>query len=178
MSRPYFPVQLDDKDIRASLTFKKITNRVLSIGPITIRNIPLSHPKDGGFGFKFEENNKTFVFLTDNELGYVHKGGCTFDDYCEFSKNADLLIHDAEYTRNEYHKILQTSEEPWGHSVVTDVLEMGMKANVKQLGLFHLNAARTDDAVDAIVKEANTILAKGHKNIKCFSVGYTFETTL
>lgn len=178
MSRPYFPVQLEDKDIRATLAFKKIPARTFSIGTINIRAIPLSHPKDGGFGFKLEEDGKTFVFLTDNELGFVHRGGCTFDEYCAFAKGADLLIHDAEYEQNEYQKILQTSEEPWGHSVVSDVLDLGIKAGVKQLGLFHLNAMRTDEAVDAIVSKANDTLAKKQKNIHCFAVGSSFETTL
>ena len=176
MSRPFFPVQLPDKDIKASLVFKKIKNKSIKIGSLTIDSIPLSHPKDGGLGFRFKEDEKTFVFLTDNELGHVHKDGCTFNMYLDFCKNADLLIHDAEYEQKEYNKIVKFSEIPWGHSVIEDVVKLGDGANVKQLGFFHLNAMRTDDLVDNMVKKAKISLE--NKKIKCFAVGSGFEIVL
>lgn len=185
MARPYFPVQLTDKDIRAQISFRRIPKNPFKIGPIKIDTIPLSHPKDGGFGFRFEEDGKTFVFLTDNELGYVHKGGCSFDEYLEFSKGADLLIHDAEYEDKEYQNILKTSEEPWGHSVISDVIQLGLGACVKRLGLFHLNAMRTDERVDAMVKKAKDSIARNKAEsllvggkLDCFAVGSSFEIKL
>ncbi len=178
MNRPYFPVQLNDKDIKASIAFRKIPQKPFKVGPITITTIPLSHPKDSGYGFRFEEDGKSFVFLTDNELGYIHKGGCSFDAYCDFSRDADLLIHDAEYEEQEYRNILKTSEEPWGHSTVSDAVRLGLCAGVKKLGLFHLNALRTDRQVDEIVKKASADIAKAKKKMRCVAVGSSFEITL
>lgn len=178
MERPYFPVQLNDKDIRARLSFRKIPKSAFAIGPITITSIPLSHPKDGGFGFCFEEDGKRFVFLTDNELGYVHNGGRSFEEYCEFCKDADLLIHDAEYEDREYQNILKTSEEPWGHSILSDTVRLGLCAGVKQLGLFHLNVMRTDSRVDAILKKARVKIARAQNSMKCFAVGSSFTMNL
>jgi ribonuclease BN (tRNA processing enzyme) len=176
MSRPFFPVQLQDKDIKARLVFKKIKREPIKIGSLTIDCIPLSHPKDGGLGFRFKEDEKTFVFLTDNELGHVHEEGCTFNMYLEFCRNADLLIHDAEYEQKEYNKIVKFSEIPWGHSVIEDVVKLGIGANVKQLGFFHLNAMRTDELVDNMVKKAKNSLK--NKNMKCFAVGSGLEIVL
>ncbi len=178
MDRPYFPVQLSDKDIRADIAFKKIPGRPFTIGSVTITAIPLSHPKDGGCGFRFEENGKSFVFLTDNELGYVHNGGRTFDEYREFCKYADLLIHDAEYEDDEYRNILKISEEPWGHSALSDVVRLALSAEVKKLGLFHLNVMRTDKKVDAMVAKARTRFKKAKKKIECCAVGPAFEISL
>lgn len=178
MKRPYFPVQLGDKDVRARIHFKKLPRYPFSIGSIKIHSIPLSHPKDGGAGFRFEENGKSFVFLTDNELGYTHKGGCSFDEYSDFCTGTDLLIHDAEFTQKEYQKILKTSQEPWGHSVVSDAVRLGLSAGVKQLGLFHLNATRSDDSVDQIVRKTNESIKRKKKSMVCFAVGSSFETTL
>lgn len=178
MGRPFFPVQLEDKDIKSNLSFKEITQRSFSIGPITISTIPLSHPKDSGLGFRFEEEGKSFVFLTDNELGHTHKGGRSFNEYVEFCKDADLLIHDAEYEQKEYHKILKTSEGHWGHSIVSDVLTLAVEARVKRLGLFHINAMRTDEQVDEMVKTAKDSLAKKKKNIICSAIGSSFEAAL
>jgi phosphoribosyl 1,2-cyclic phosphodiesterase len=178
MDRPFFPVQLSDKDIHASLAFKSIPQKPFTIGTITIHPINLSHPKDGGTGFRFEEDGKSFVFLTDNELGYVHKGGRTFEEYRTFCKDADLLIHDAEYEDKEYQKILKYSEEPWGHSILSDVIRLGIGARVARLGLFHLNAMRTDRKVDAMVKKARSAIVKKNTTMKCFAVGSSFEIIL
>ncbi len=178
MSRPFFPVQLDDKDIKAQLHFKEVPKHTFKLGTLRISSIPLSHPKDSGLGYRFEEKGRSFVFLTDNELGHVHPGGCTFEEYLDFSKEADLLIHDAEYEQKEYLKIIKFSEERWGHSVVSDVIQLATEANVSQLGLFHINAMRTDSMVDAMVVKAREGIAKRKKNISCFAVGSSFETNL
>jgi phosphoribosyl 1,2-cyclic phosphodiesterase len=178
MGRPFFPVQLEDKDIKAQILFKEINKQVFNIGSITVSTIPLSHPRDSGLGFRFEENGKSFVFLTDNELGHRHKGGATFNEYIEFCKDADLLIHDAEYEQKEYHKLLKSSEGHWGHSTVSDVVHLAIEARVKQLGLFHINAMRTDELVDKMVIRAKESIAKKKKNIICYAVGSSLEMVL
>jgi phosphoribosyl 1,2-cyclic phosphodiesterase len=178
MGRPFFPIQLEDKDIKAQILFKEINKQVFNIGSITVSTIPLSHPRDSGLGFRFEENGKSFVFLTDNELGHRHKGGATFNEYIEFCKDADLLIHDAEYEQKEYHKLLKSSEGHWGHSTVSDVVHLAIEARVKQLGLFHINAMRTDELVDKMVIRAKESIAKKKKNIICYAVGSSLEMVL
>ncbi len=173
MQCPYFPVSLDDKFVKAKLTWKKIYDKPFSIGEITIRPIPLSHPKKGGRGFRFEENGKSFVFLTDNELDYAHEGALAYDGYVEFCRNADLLIHDGEYDRKDYK-----NNRGWGHSLFTDAVELGLEAQVKRLGLFHHNNRRTDEQVDAIVEQARAMIAKAKSRMECFAVGSAFETTV
>ena len=127
--------------------------------------IPISHPNTGK-GYKFIENGKTFVFITDNELGFVHPGGLGFQDYVDFCKGADLLIHDGEYTVQEYAKLTE-----WGHSSYTDALELAFQADVRRLGLFHLNQERTDDQVDEIVLDCRKWIAERDKPMECFAVG-------
>ncbi len=170
MIAPYFPVLL--KDVKAKLEFDNCGTNPFTIGSITVRPIFLSHP-NGGLGFRFEEGNTSFVFLTDNELEYVHDGGHTLKEYAEFSQNADLLVHDAEFSAKDY-----PYNRHFGHSVFTDAVKLGLTAGVKRLGLFHLNRERTDDQVDAMVKASNEIVAKRKKQMKCFAVGNSFETTL
>ncbi len=178
LGRPFFPVQLEDKDIKSKINFKEITKQTFKLGSITVSTIPLSHPKDGGLGFRFEEDGKSFVFLTDNELGHIHPGGRPFNEYIDFCKDADFLIHDAEYEQKEYRKILKTSEAHWGHSIISDVIKLAVDANVKQLGLFHINANRTDKQVDDMVNKAKESLTKKKKNIICSAVGSSFEIVL
>jgi ribonuclease BN (tRNA processing enzyme) len=86
-----------------------------------------------------------------------------FDGYRDFCKGTDLLIHDAEYTPEEYRRARQ-----WGHSVFTDVVALAREAGVHRLGLFHLNQDRTDDAMDRIVAQCRQLLAGA--GIECFGV--------
>jgi ribonuclease BN (tRNA processing enzyme) len=99
-------------------------------------------------------------------LGYVHPKGLTKADYAEFCAGADFLIHDAEYTPQEYKQYIE-----WGHSSYADVLDLAISAKVKKLGLFHLSQDRSDDAMDEIVDLCRKqIAAEGHA-IKCIAVG-------
>ncbi|MBF0224403.1 MAG: MBL fold metallo-hydrolase [Desulfobacterales bacterium] len=164
MTPPNFPVRYSD--LRAKFVYEKGCPEMFNIGSVSVIPIRLSHP-NAGCGYKFIEDGKTFVFLTDNELGFIHPGGLSFDDYVEFSKGADLLIHDAEYTPNEY--IRQTE---WGHSDFIKTLDLAIKSGVKQLGLFHLNQDRTDNDMDAMVEICKHIIEEERLNLKCFGVAY------
>jgi len=168
MANPYCPV--DFSDIPASLTFDKVGVRPFKIGHFTITPILLSHP-NGGIGYRIEEEGKSFVFLTDNELEYVHKNGLRKQAYIDFSANADLLIHDAEYTRDDYNRM-------WGHSIFISATELGIAAKVKRLGLFHHNQRRTDDEIDEIVDAARAVIKRKKSKVECFAVSNRFELTL
>jgi phosphoribosyl 1,2-cyclic phosphodiesterase len=170
MRAPYFPVDL--KKLSSNLIFKDIQNRSFKIGSMNISPVYLNHP-NGGLGFRIEENGRVFVFLTDNELGDDLPGSQPLDLYIEFCKGADLLFHDAEFTVEEYARF-----KTWGHSSVTDTVELGLQAEVKRLGLFHINNRRTDKQLDDIVEESKLMISKKSKKMKCFAVGNTFEITI
>jgi len=140
------------------------------IGPLEVFPINLSHA-NGGLGFKFVERDKSFVFLTDNELGHRHRGGLTMPDYVEFARNADLLIHDAEYTPEEI-----AVTRGWGHSTYLEALELAINANVAQLGLFHHNQDRNDEDVDVIVAHCREIVVSQKARPEVFAVSQ--DTTL
>ena len=169
MSPPNFPVKFSN--LKANIYYEEACSKEFKIGSVSIIPIRISHP-NGGSGYKFIEDNKTFVFLTDNELGFVHPGGLSYKDYLEFSLGAHLLIHDAEYTPDDYETAIG-----WGHSTYTRVLDLAFDAGVKKLGLFHLNQERTDREMDDIVKKCKAIIAQKGESLECFAVGsdMTFE---
>lgn len=162
MKQPFFPIGLND--LKADIRFDKTLNKRFSIGSINVETIPISHP-GGGLGYKFMEDGKSFVFLTDNELGFDHPGSMGYDAYLNFSRNADLLFHDGEYTKDEYKR--KTS---WGHSSIQDVIDLAEKANVKKLGVIHLNQDRTDDQIDKIMNDCRADLKKKNSTTDCFAV--------
>jgi len=170
MAPPNFPVKYSD--ITAQLSYPDACPMEFEIGSVTVVPTALSHP-NGGNGYKFIEDGKCFVFLTDNELGYIHPGGLAYKDYLEFSSGADLLIHDAEYTPEEYKTFID-----WGHSVYTDTLDLARKAAVKKLGLFHLNQERTDRQMDDIVQDCRNRIAEKDLDLECFGVASDMEFEL
>lgn len=169
MSPPNFPVKY--ADITADIDYEDACPTTFQIGTLSIDPIPLSHP-NGGSGYKFSEGGKSFVFLTDNELGFMHKQGLAVADYLEFSRGADLLIHDAEYTPDEYK-----TTRAWGHSEYTQALKLALAAGAKRLGLFHLNQDRTDKEMDHIVDLCLHKISESGQDLECFAVtsDMTFE---
>lgn len=170
MMPPNFPVDLTA--INAGISYRNTGDDSFQIGSMTITPVALSHPNQGS-GYKFEEDGKCFIFLTDNELGFRHQGGLDFQDYLNFVQGADLLIHDAEYTEKEYEKT-----RGWGHSIYKDALKLALSANVKKLGLFHHNQERTDDAVDLMVDECRKEITLQKRNMECFAVCQGTELVL
>jgi phosphoribosyl 1,2-cyclic phosphodiesterase len=143
-----------------------------TLGSMVITPIALSHPNQGS-GYKFEEDDKCFVFLTDNELDYKHQGGLDYQAYLEFSRGADLLFHDAEYKKEEYKKT-----RGWGHSCYEDAMNLALDAGVKKFGLFHHNQERIDDEIDTIVNDCCEIIKKSGKKMECSAVGQLMQFKL
>jgi phosphoribosyl 1,2-cyclic phosphodiesterase len=160
MSPPSFPIKIED--IQAELTYHDICAGSFALGPLHVCTINLSHPNQG-LGYRFTEGGCSFVFLTDNELGYRHPGGLDYADYVAFARGADVLLHDAEYTADEYaHK------KTWGHTVYTQALQLALDAGVGRLGLFHHNQDHSDAEVDAMVQDCRRIVAGRSAGLEVF----------
>ncbi len=162
MQPPGFPVKFEE--ISARFEFDSVCSEGRDIGGMRILPIELSHP-NGGLGYKFCEGGKTFTFLTDNELGFVHPGGRTFSDYAAFSRGTDLLVHDADYTEAEYPR-----RRTWGHSTWQQALDLAMRSGARSFGLFHHNQDRTDAEIDHTVAACSRLARAAGSRIKCFAV--------
>ena len=162
MQPPGFPVKFEE--IEARFEFGSLCAGGCDISGLQVLPIELSHPNNG-LGYKFSEGGKTFAFLTDNELGFVHPGGRKPEDYVAFSRGADLLVHDADFTPEEYPR-----RRTWGHSTWRQALDLALRAEVRALGLFHHNQDRHDRDVDRIVAECSSLARKAGSRLKCFAV--------
>lgn len=170
MSAPYFPINYDE--VHTSITYQDICGGSYLFGDMTIEPIALSHPNQGK-GYKFSEAGKSFVFLTDNELGLRHQGGLAFEDYLNICRGADLLIHDAEYRDEEYPK-----KRGWGHSTIEQATRLALDAGVGQLGLFHHNQDRLDCEIDDMVAGCRRAIHEEHSSLECFAVHQMMELVL
>lgn len=170
MSAPFFPVPFDQ--MQAKILYSDTCQFSYHISTIEIVPIKLNHP-NGGQGYKLIEDGKVLVFLTDNELGYQHRSGLNFATYVEFVAGADLLIHDAEYTAQEY-KVTRG----WGHSTYLEALELAIQGKVKRFGLFHHNQERKDSDLDLMVQECREILHQKNVKMQCFALSSMSELIL
>lgn len=170
MTPPNFP--FDYGKVQARISYQEFCRDSLRIRSMTVTPIKTSHP-NSGIGYKFSEDGKNFIFLTDNELKYQHPGGLDFRDYVRFAAGGDLLLHDSEFTEEEYR-----TKKTWGHSTYLDALQLALDARVKKFGLIHHNQERTDAALDAIVGKCRQIIAAQNSSLECFAVSEGMEIRL
>ncbi len=145
----YFPVQY--KQIGATINFERIDSSGIIMDDVRINSIMTNHTLET-HAFKFEENRKTFVFMTDNELDHPDIAKVSYKEHLNFVKGVDVLVHDAQYKKEEMKKF-----KGWGHSSWQKVVSFAKKAGVKKLYLTHHDPERSDSQIDKIIKEANKI---------------------
>ena len=101
-----------------------------------------NHP-GGAYSYRFTEGDKTIVYCTDIE----HVDGID-ERVVELAKDADLLLHDAQYTPAELKEKMG-----WGHSSWEQAIEVATRAGVKQLALIHHDPEHNDQFLTAVEKE-------------------------
>lgn len=177
MNRIYFPVQLHA--LKAKINFKPIREEgEFKIHDATVKTLYVNHP---GFtvAYRVEYRGKTLVYVSDNEPydrataaslvnfesivkeKFDAETGDPNQRVFDFCRDADVLIHDATYTPEEY-----IDRVGWGHSHYLFTLRVAAEANVKRLYLFHHDQNHSDDKVDDILKKCK-------KEVK--TRGYRFE---
>ncbi|MES2392218.1 MAG: MBL fold metallo-hydrolase [Acidobacteriota bacterium] len=140
MRAPFFPVTF--ADLSATVEFHALDP--FQSGDLTLTSFPLHHPQ-GAVGFHIASATKSVVYATDHE----HGDAAIDANLVEVSRNANALIYDSQYTPTEY-----ATRHNWGHSTWLEATHVARRANVQQLVLFHHAPDRHDDAIRAIVAEA------------------------
>ena len=167
----FFPIKFDD--LKAEIDYLDRLNRgSLEIDGVVIDSIPLQHPQ-GGYGFRFREGKKTFVFITDNELTEEAWPGRHPADYVSFCKDADILIHDAQYTPEERRQRIG-----WGHSDYEAAVDLAVDAHVGQLILFHHDPTRKDPELLLLQAECEKLGNNRNAEIKIEAAMESSELTL
>jgi phosphoribosyl 1,2-cyclic phosphodiesterase len=110
-----------------------------------------AHPLNGVMLYRVHYKNKSVVYATDIEQ---QEGG--YPEIVEFSRGADLLIHDAQYLHEEYFSC-DKPRKGWGHSTLDRVIEVAKKAEVKRLALFHHEPTHDDKTMKDIEKRAKRL---------------------
>jgi ribonuclease BN (tRNA processing enzyme) len=104
-----------------------------------------SHPLNGAVIYRIDYAGRHVVYATDVEWKDGYDPG-----FLAFIEGADLLIHDAQYTVQDY----QQSKHGFGHSTVEMAVEAAHQAHVRKLILFHHEPTYDDNQLDRLEVEA------------------------
>lgn len=151
MTQPFFPVTLDA--FGASLCFHEVEERrPVRIGDVTVTAAALNHP-DGVVAYRVDWRGASVVFATDTEHYSV-----VDPRLVRLARGADVLIHDAQYTAEEYAGAAGIPRLGWGHSTVEAAVAQARASGVGRLVLFHHDPDRDDAGVAALEARAAALL--------------------
>ena len=165
MQYPYFPVKLDD--LRSHMHYIELEEGVFEIGNVRVETRYLNHTAPT-MAYRLSAAGTTLAYVTDHEpfgdveaYGLLHPG----DQYhIEFLRGADLIIHDAQYTPEEYrHKV------GWGHSTINYAMDVAVAAGAARLALFHHDPRHTDETMRALEQDIRARVAGHSSQLEVFA---------
>ena len=177
MKKIYFPIQLNE--LKAKLHFRSVTEELFNIFDARVRTLYVNHP---GFtvGYRIDYRGKSLVYISDNEpfdkesatrmtnfepivlKKFIEQHGDPNQRIVDFIHGADVLIHDATYTPEEY-----VDKVGWGHSHYLFTLKLANDAKVKHCVLFHHEPNRTDENIDKILEKCRHEIKQKQFTFQC-----------
>jgi CheY-like chemotaxis protein len=162
MEFTYFPVELSQ--LPATITYHDLTEGIHAIGRARVVAQFLNHPAMT-LGYRIEADGLAVVYLVDHEPfsdelwragsepgrieSILHEGDRR---HARFMADADLVIHDAQYTPEEYG-----AKKTWGHSTYEYAVQVAGAAGVRRLALTHHDPSHDDHFIADIERKARTL---------------------
>jgi len=144
LSPPLFPVGLAEAP--AEVVFEDVPREPWRLGSAVIEAEAVEH-RGPTVGYRIDDEGRVLVYLPDHEPYLT----AALDDERKWvsgwalAAGADLLLHDSQYTEEEYAQRLG-----WGHSSVNQAAVFSRAAGVRQLGMFHHDPMRSDHELEEL----------------------------
>lgn len=179
MEYTYFPVELSQ--LGASIEYHDLSEGDHDLGGVRVRTRFLNHPAMT-LGYRIEADGASVLYLCDHEPYWerlwrsdaepgklesmLHDGDRR---HAAFMENADVVVHDAQYTPEEY-----ASKKNWGHSTYFYATQIAAAMNVRRLFLTHHDPAHDDAFLGRIEDNARELAASLHSplQVSCAREGY------
>ena len=162
---PYFPIRW--ADLRGDYRFHEVHDTDIVVGDAKVAVRPVPHVGDTN-GYRIELGGAAVAYVSDHQMpmdGSLHVPSSVV----ELAHEVDLLIHDAQYTPDEF-----ADRAHWGHCTTEFAVEVARQAGVKRLALYHHDPMHSDDVVDDMLARART-LAGGAFEVLAAAEGLTID---
>ncbi len=153
---PFFPVkmvefggEIDVRDISASDRSERV-----ELGRVGVRAARIPHPGNT-LGFRVEADGRSLVYIPDHQA--PEDGETVPDAVRSLCEGADLLLHDAQYTDEEFD-----AKPDWGHSTVGYAVRVAAESGVRRLLLFHHDPSHTDREIGVLARGARGLADARH----------------
>lgn len=103
-----------------------------------------AHPQEGVMIYKINYRDKSLVYATDKESYF---GGDR--KLSAFARNCDLIIHDSQYTTEDYLSSL-SPKQGFGHSTFDMAVDCQKQANAKKLAFYHFDPSYNDEKMNEL----------------------------
>jgi phosphoribosyl 1,2-cyclic phosphodiesterase len=185
MDKVFFPVQLNE--LKAHIRYQAMREETIPVFNGALTTMFVNHPSYS-LGFRLTVGGRSLVYISDNEPfdrevakslknvdkhvvdKYMAQKGDPNQRVFDFARGADILIHDATYTPEEY-----VNHVGWGHSDYLFTLKVASEAAVKRLVLFHHEQTRSDDKVDEILHTCLKEIKKRSYKFDCIAAAEGLE---
>lgn len=143
MCPPYFPVTVEQ--LLGHIRFHDVAEDSFELdgAKVSVRTIPHVGATNG---YRVEMGGAIVAYLSDHQMPQdgAHRVG---DEVLELCDGADLVIHDAQYTQDEF-----PAKCHWGHCTVDYALFVASEAGAKRLAMFHHDPAHSDEKLDEMLR--------------------------
>jgi ribonuclease BN (tRNA processing enzyme) len=170
LSPPLFPVHLRDVP---RVVCHEVPRPPFDVGPFRIGTSLVCHPGPT-VGYRIEAEEGVATYLSDHEPALGLKNGqWPAEEWIsgyDLAVNADLLIHDAQFTDEQYQRCVG-----WGHSTYRHAFEFASQVGAKQIVPFHHDPSHDDEMLDRLVdgaaKTFKSVCAAAGREGTAFDVG-------
>jgi phosphoribosyl 1,2-cyclic phosphodiesterase len=145
MSAPLSPLEV--RELPCHPSFREAETTEWQIGSATIHAASVTH-RGPTLGYRVEADGSSVCYIPDHEPGLGAPLAGLEEEWIsgfELARGASLLIHDSQYTDDEY-----PSHVGWGHSPISDALAFADRTDAENLLLFHHDPLHSDDFLDAL----------------------------
>ena len=149
LSAPLTPIEI--RELPCRLDFRQCPTTRWNIGSARISAEAVTH-RGPTLGFRIEDGDTSLCYLPDHEpaiIGDIDQLDAEWLSGLSLARDADLLLHDCQYTDAEY-----PGHIGWGHSALTHALQFAGRVGARQTLLFHHDPLHTDDQLDVMLEEA------------------------
>ncbi|MGE3619084.1 MAG: MBL fold metallo-hydrolase [Acidimicrobiia bacterium] len=145
---PYFPVSVDE--LPGEIRFHDVLDDDFALegAKVRARSVPHVGPT---CGFRVEMGGRAVAYISDHQMP-VDGSHAVVDEVLELCDGVDLLIHDAQYTPEEF-----AAKAHWGHSTIDFAVFVAAQAGVRRLVPFHHDPGHDDDAMDRLLDGARAL---------------------